>query len=1175
MTTLWTPEVLSGFIQSWYDGQDPNANNKASLPTVGNQFLTWRNKGDQQTPFSLQASDLDINFANQAGGTQYKDLYQPRFMGGSITKLSIVQGGDQMYSPSNFGTEKKLTAVSPATGSACYISYTSSGGAVTLVREHDIGPSYGYSVGDILEDASGGHSQGSTKATFRVDEVVDRGGIYFNETDSTTNFYKASGRSNTGSGGIGTECTLFIACTLYDDADDEEAMFKIFDVDGGGKDITIVYGHQAGMGGSTQYNRGIKYKNASNVAVVDPDGYSGDQYIEGRNEIFAVRMSATTAGKFTWYSRLATVGADLETMSFPASSGLSIMSDGATPSDVASTTSRGAVYEILIFNKVLDTEEVNKCVGYLNAKYSLNALQNTHPYANVWPDTSYVASDPINNDPAPAPPATPAPDPVQPADPAVPPAPPAPPAPINNPVPVPPAAEPTIAEITGSYYFGGAHRLNPRQPVQMVSLFLDFCDNEYGVNDGISTCTAAGGTGNECYNTKATCQDTANYNRSSDGVLQYNFTSEVGTTLPNQKAYPSVISVSTAPVEIRPTKGVSVRANVTIKLRDFYATGADVDPYFETRNLIALENGTYFQKLMQRNPHYVGRRVVVSDGYIDHTGVERFFGGQRFYIIDSMMLDNDVMTIKCRDPLSLADELKSKVPEPSRFSLNGALSKTGTHNTVPLRFNGITLVGSDSADKQKVIDYFGADNATGFVRIDEEIMGYTVDVSGSNAALDITSRFQWGTKPSDDDYEADDVVQKCFFAGAYDGSGAATSFNDVAYNLLVNEAGVPATAINNLPGGVYSWADERTNWLLTYRIDVILSEPKEVNKQLSDIGTMIGVNLFYEDKSQQIVLRAETPELDQNTILTITDEEIIEDSVKIINSEKERVSRVYYYYNMRDHVEDNDKPKNYKNLYIAIDSDSETADEYGKESNKVVFGYGIKSTSTATSVSQRLLSRFKDSPKTLSFKIDASRPVLSTGDHFFLSTKHLVDQNGSLKTREMQCTSIKFDNKGQFYLITAKEFNFGTINFAKITTDGVAAFSTGGGSGTTESPYTGVRKSDSFLSDLNHITLEVVNGGSGWTNGETLAFTPDEAAVGAAANTRNLTATYTQSGGVITAVTVTSNVAAGAMPSNVHIGYAATEILSASPNSSSGDDLKVRLTKGARMSGSQEPYNIV
>ena len=94
---------------------------------------------------------------------------------------------------------------------------------------------------------------------------------------------------------------------------------------------------------------------------------------------------------------------------------------------------------------------------------------------------------------------------------------------------------------------------------------------------------------------------------------------------------------------------------------------------------------------------------------------------------------------------------------------------------------------------------------------------------------------------------------------------------------------------------------------------------------------MTGVNFFYDDLSGQIVMKAETPVLDGTKITSVTDEIIIENSMQVEVSEKERISRVYYYFNIRNHTQGRTAPKSYRQLFIAIDSDGELPIEYGKE----------------------------------------------------------------------------------------------------------------------------------------------------------------------------------------------------------------------------------------------------
>ena len=585
----------------------------------------------------------------------------------------------------------------------------------------------------------------------------------------------------------------------------------------------------------------------------------------------------------------------------------------------------------------------------------------------------------------------------------------------------------TSTEVDADLY-NNAHKISPREPLQMVKMYLDECDNVFGVVSGLSTCNATPSTGNECYNTKHTCLNLSKYRVSTNGKKEITFSQEVGKNLAGFEpaAHPALISVTSAPSEIQPTKGVSVRSNITIKLRDFISDDKGIDPYFTTRSIIALENGTFFQKLLARNPHYYGRPIEIYDGFFDFDGTPQVHDGKREYIIESIHLDNDICTIKCKDPMSLADDLKSKVPVPSEFALKADMG-TGTNNNVVL------TVGADATAPDATAAELQAEFGTsGFVRINEEILAYTRAEGDANIDFDTGGRGDWGTAEAS--HSADDTVQKCLAFGTYGNSATGSTIDDVAYEIFVNGAGVPAGAINKTTGGEYSWADEKTQWLSTFKINTIISEPEEANKLVNQLGSMVGTNFFYDDLAAKIVMRAEMPIVNPLTIQTITDVDIVEDSLKIMNSEKDRISRVYYYYNRKNGVEDRDKKKSFKNLYVNIDADSEGSEEYAKQANKVIYAWGVVDSSTATSITQRILNRFKNVPKTVSFKLDVGSKQIKTGDHFYLQTKSIVNLDGSITARtEMQCIYSKFNDKLQVYEIKAQQFKFADANFGQVT----------------------------------------------------------------------------------------------------------------------------------------------
>jgi hypothetical protein len=902
--------------------------------------------------------------------------------------------------------------------------------------------------------------------------------------------------------------------------------------------------------------------------------------------------------------------------------------------NIAGEETSGTIYEVLIFDALLDRHNRWAIQGYLKHKYNLSITETA---AAGLTDVMQAGSDSIGTTALSVHPYR------------------------NNP-PVTGVTKTinftTNEEVTLSNIFQNAHKVSPRVPMQYVRLSLDFCDNVFGSNTFPSECTADS-SAQPCFNTRETCQALNAYRLDNSGKRQYVFSQEMGDRLTGieRNAHSALISVSSAPTEIVPTKGISLRSNVTIKLRDFMSTDTDADDHAASRSYITTDQGSYFEKLLARNPHYVGRTVEVFDGYVGYDGSIQAQDGKKKYIIDSMFLDNDVLTIKCKDPMTLADELKAKVPVPSNASLVTDLAgsdttlaitgvtdhsgvarvaTSGHHNysnndIVYISETGLTnidnkdfvitvnstndfdltvsaggtsstglsskaveiKIGEQTASASQIQSEFGT---LGFLRINEEIIEF--GRNSDTAAIAFIKRKEWGTTESP--HDAGDAVQKCIAFGQYDGGGTAETINDVAFELLVNQAGIPAEACNNTTGGIYSWVDEKTNWLSTYRIDTIFSEPKQVNKQLSQLGSMVGVNFFYDDLTAQIVMRAETPEIDATGIVRVTDDHILEDSYRLIQADKDRVSRVYYYYNLRNSIDDRDKPKSFKNLYVNIDSDSETDFEYAKESNKVIYGWGIKDSSTATSVSQRLLNRFKKTPITCTFKLDASYDQLSTGDHFYLSTRHITDIYGAQKIQtEMQVLSTKFDSKSQHFLIKAKQFRFGTVNTGKITANDIGGFNaanadnstvgfnslndTTGGLGTEENPYLGVRATGSFISnDANRaassrtfITASVINGGENFQNTSTIAASEVTADQGT-----GLTLTATASGGVVQSVSVTSNPATGSNVGDAsHLNYYDGQIVTCVDGVNNGGGaatgLQLRLNVSAKMSGGQEPYNIV
>lgn len=121
-----------------------------------------------------------------------------------------------------------------------------------------------------------------------------------------------------------------------------------------------------------------------------------------------------------------------------------------------------------------------------------------------------------------------------------------------------------------------------RRAVQVLELQLDKCANTFGV----SPCTA---TGVPCFNKRAGCKDPANFVR-TEGGQTLRFVSRGYQAPLSLPLRPYLISIDTAPTEIRPGVGLAIRGQQKIVLADEPDNDTELDPYVNTRGAIA----TYF-----------------------------------------------------------------------------------------------------------------------------------------------------------------------------------------------------------------------------------------------------------------------------------------------------------------------------------------------------------------------------------------------------------------------------------------------------------------------------------------------------------------------------------------------------------------------------------------------------
>lgn len=523
------------------------------------------------------------------------------------------------------------------------------------------------------------------------------------------------------------------------------------------------------------------------------------------------------------------------------------------------------------------------------------------------------------------------------------------------------------AVYTASFYHEKAGALQKVGGLQLVS---GTAAGHYVETAGASAtagCSASGGSGSECYNTRKTCQSAAEYTKI---LKSYRFSD---IPIVSEPVIPSLDSISMAPTRLDPTKGLGQRANLSLTFTDHPHSDVGVDPYYATRSYDPLTQGTYWGKLLARNPYYYSRRVRVTTGYLDTN--ERFDPDavlEREYIIDTISGPDSQGRVKltAKDVLKLADDKSAQCPAPSEGGLSASVTAAATS------FSVAAGQGAGYA-------------SSGRLRINDELIDYTTLTTDTFSGL---TRGVGGTTATD--HGVDDLVQQCYVA-------SADNVVDVIEDLLTNYANVPAQYIPST-----DWATEKTDWLGSYDLDRTISEPTGVNELLGEIAIECNLNLWWCECEKEIKLEAIVPP--RYTPPVIGDEfELLADSVRVRDIEADRISQLWFYFAKRNQLEDG--TENYRFLYVKADAGTEGADQYNKKRVRVIKSqwFGDTDLAVAKTTANRMLGRYLYTPKEVTFELDGKDADYRTGDLITLSTRAIQDTDGSNKEYSLVIVSTE------------------------------------------------------------------------------------------------------------------------------------------------------------------------
>lgn len=515
-----------------------------------------------------------------------------------------------------------------------------------------------------------------------------------------------------------------------------------------------------------------------------------------------------------------------------------------------------------------------------------------------------------------------------------------------------------------------------RRPITIVELDLDACANVYGT----APCTAVLGTtgAQKCFNTFGSCQDAPNFSKTTK---TYRFCDD-STLAPVGSDYlPCIQSVDIAPTQLDP-KGLSVSASVTVTLKDFPHHDRGFDPYWADRGYTP--QGTFFGKLRARNVYVVNRVMRVLTGYVDASGVHT---RSRTYFIDHIEGPDSSGRVRIvgKDLLKFADVQDAQCPVPTKASLSADISSSVT---------SLTLTPSGA----------GADFPTsGVVRINDELISYS---GKSTDTLTGLTRGYSGTTA--DSHDEDDKVQLCVvFEDA--------SIPEILKTLLEDYASVDPSYIPYA-----DWTTESDNWISDFAVgQVILSEPDGVKDLLKEVLEASGTALWWDEVAAELKFKVLVPLSVTNDVMAVDDNaNILEGSMSIKDLESERISRVVVYFNPISPVGDV-KEDNFRSISVTIDTPTEGANAYNSEKARTILNRWVPSKAVSDELADRLLNRYRVTPRQITFKLDAKDLTLNTGDLVDVSTRLIQKETGELKPLRYLVTETRESEIGSVVQYTA------------------------------------------------------------------------------------------------------------------------------------------------------------
>lgn len=507
------------------------------------------------------------------------------------------------------------------------------------------------------------------------------------------------------------------------------------------------------------------------------------------------------------------------------------------------------------------------------------------------------------------------------------------------------------------------------ETVTFFEIDQPFCSRTYG----LAPCAAVLGTtgSRKCYNTRATCQDAANY-LPSTVTLRFSRSDQQGL-MQYGPLLPCLGELSTTPAAInlgamdRNVKALGQREVVQVTLLDFQHSDNIVDKYRTERLTGAAsspadpfdpkDRGTFWGKFLARNPYHSSYVCRVREGVVGQALEDM---RTRTYVIDRISGPNDgQVSIVAKDAFSKVEAKNAVAPRASTGELLADITNSATSFT-------LSPAGIGNAEYP----------ASGHVCIGSEVMSFT-------RAGDVMTVTRAALNTVADTHKQQDLVQVVL-------SYVSAHPHDVAYDLLVNYSSIDSGLINKPE---WDLAAVDITDLYTARI----VEPTPVIDLIGELSEQAGFTCWPDVSTGMIkftALRAAA------SAETVNDSGWIkEKSLSVQRLVSRRVSQCWVYYGQVDPTKKLDEKRNFRSRSVNVDVSAEGDTQYGVPAIREIFSRWIPQfgRQAAQTVGERIVAMFRDPPIEAKFNLfidKVDRLLLSR--YFDLLVDEAQDDTGDL-----------------------------------------------------------------------------------------------------------------------------------------------------------------------------------